>query len=160
MARIADPSTNSLTPEKKAEFLSHLSECGNVTKAAELAELSRCYLYQRKRSDEQFSADWEEAARIGALRLEDEARRRAVDGWEEPVWNRGEMCGTVRKYSDTLLIVLLKAHHKDKYGDKVRQELTGPDGGPVQVENKISVIQSIMGEIDGTTAHVTTQLPE
>jgi hypothetical protein len=38
---------------------------------------------------------------------------------------------TVKEYSDTLAIVLLKAHD-DKYRDKTSMELTGADGGPVQ----------------------------
>ena len=123
---------NSLTPEKRAQFLALLSEYGNVTRAADDAGLSRVYLYQMKRGDESFAAEWEEAARVGAARLEDEARKRAVEGWEEPVWHRGEMCGTVRKFSDTLLICLLKAHHPDKYRENIKQQIEGGDK-PVSV---------------------------
>ena len=116
-----------LTPEKRAQFLALLSECGNVTRAAEEAELGRVYLYQAKKNDPDFGAEWEEAARVGAARLEDEARKRAVDGWEEPVWHKGEMCGTVRKFSDTLLICLLKAHHPEKYRENIKQQIEGGD---------------------------------
>lgn len=115
-------SYNFLTPEKRAQFLALLSECGNVTRAAEKADLDRCRLYQSRRDDNEFAAEWEEAAIVGAARLEDEARRRAVEGWEEPVWHRGEMCGTVRKFSDTLLICLLKAHHPDKYKERTQSD--------------------------------------
>ena len=101
-----------------------LSEYGNVTRAAEESELSRPYLYQVRGEDEFFSAEWEKAAKVGAARLEDEARRRAVEGWEEPVWYQGDQCGTVRKYSDTLLICLLKAHHPEKYTDRTEQKTT------------------------------------
>lgn len=114
----------SLTPEKRAEFLAYLSDCGNVTQSAEKAGLNRTYLYQVKKEDELFSAAWKEAERIGALRLEDEARRRAVEGWTEPVWHKGEMCGAVRKFSDTLLIVLLKAHHPEKYAERQKVDQT------------------------------------
>jgi cellulose biosynthesis protein BcsQ len=61
-----------LTPEKIAQFLSLLAECGNVTRAADEAGLSRVYLYQMRRDDEAFAAEWETAADIGAKRLEDE----------------------------------------------------------------------------------------
>ncbi|WP_051183162.1 hypothetical protein [Desulfocurvibacter africanus] len=100
---------NSLTPEKREQFLTYLANCGNVTRAAEQAGLSRVYLYQVRSEEPEFAARWEEAAKIGAFRLEDEARRRGAEGVDEPVWHRGEMCGTVRKYSDTLLICLLNA---------------------------------------------------
>lgn len=114
-----------LTHKKRASFLASLSECGNVTKAAEAVGVNRVYLYEVRAKDEAFAKSWEEAAKIGALRLEDEARRRAIDGWEEPVWHKGEMCGKVQKYSDTLLIVLLKAHHPDKYAERNKTEHSG-----------------------------------
>lgn len=100
-----------------------LSECGNVTRAAEESGCHRVQLYRMKREDEAFSAAWEEAADIGAKRLEDEARRRAVEGWQEPVWYQGEQTGTVTKYSDTLLICLLKAHHPEKYADRSKSDV-------------------------------------
>ena len=111
------------TPVKRAKFLSVLSECGNVTRAAEESGLNRQFLYRYKTQDEEFSAAWEEAADIGAKRLEDEARRRAVEGWQDPVWHQGQQVGTVRKYSDTLLICLLKAHHPEKYADRSKSDL-------------------------------------
>ncbi len=41
--------------------------------------------------------------------LEDEVTRRAVEGVEEPAgWYKGKSGGTVRRYSDTLLIFRLK----------------------------------------------------
>lgn len=115
---------SSATPEKRAQFVALLSDYGNVSRAAEEAELNRAYLYRLKSEDEAFSAAWDEAARVGAARLEDEARRRAVEGWQEPVWYQGDQVGTVRKYSDTLLICLLKAHHPEKYADRQKNDTT------------------------------------
>ena len=117
-------SDSDLTPEKRAQFLAALADCGNVTRAAEVAGVSRVYMYQVRANDETFAQSWDEAARIGAARLEDEARRRAVEGWEEPVWYQGQHCGTVRKFSDTLLICLLKAHYPEKYAERNKSEGT------------------------------------
>lgn len=125
----------SVTPEKRAQFLALLSEYGNVTRAAEDSGCGRIMLYKIRREDPDFAAEWEEAAKIGAARLEDEARKRAAEGWEEPVWHKGEMCGTVRKFSDTLLICLLKAHHPEKYRENIKQEIGGLDGGPIRTDN-------------------------
>ncbi len=57
--------------------------------------------------------------------LEDEARRRAYDGWLEPVFHKGVKVGTVRKFSDTLLIVLLKAHKPEKYRENIKMDVSG-----------------------------------
>jgi len=51
----------------------------------------------------------------------------------------GQVCGYVRRYSDTLLIFLLKARRPGKYGDKVTAEHTGPGGGPVTQITRVIV---------------------
>lgn len=66
---------------------------------------------------------------MGVVSLEAEARRRAMDGVDEPVYHKGEVVGHVRKYSDTLLIFLLKAHRPHKYRDNYKIE----HGGQVEV---------------------------
>ena len=54
--------------------------------------------------------------------LEDEARRRALQGVEKPVFREGRQVGTVTEYSDTLLIFLLKARRPEKFRDRARFE--------------------------------------
>jgi len=59
------------------------------------------------------------AAEIGAEALEDEAVRRGHEGWGEPVFYQGQCVATVRKYSDTLLIFLLKGRKPQRYRERV-----------------------------------------
>ena len=47
--------------------------------------------------------------------IEAEARRRAVDGVDEPVYYQGKEVGTVRRYSDVLLIFLLKGLRPQRF---------------------------------------------
>lgn len=115
------------TPEKKAVFLSALADCGNVADAARQAGIARNALYLWKRDDSEFAAEWEAALIAGGETLEEEAVRRARDGWDEPVWYKGEQVGTVRRYSDTLLIFLLKGLMPGKYGERQKIELNGFD---------------------------------
>lgn len=50
---------------------------------------------------------------------EQELHRRAVEGWEEPVFDiKGNLCGYKRKFSDACLIFLLKGHKPEVYADK------------------------------------------
>ncbi len=46
------------------------------------------------------------------------SHRRAFEGVEEPVFHQGKQCGTIRRYSDTLTIFLLKAHRPAKYRER------------------------------------------
>jgi hypothetical protein len=113
------------TPEKKKEFLEHLSETCNVSRSAEKAGVSRMVCYQHRAADHAFAALWEEAMRIGAEALEDEVRRRAFEGVDEPVFYQGAESGTIKKYSDTLAIFLLKGALPEKYRENSKIELGG-----------------------------------
>jgi hypothetical protein len=141
-------SNKRVTNKKIALFLDHLSVCGSVNRAAREANLHRTTLYRRRESDPVFAEAWERAAALGVEALEDEARRRAFEGWEEPVYHKGEVCGAVQKYSDTLLIVLLKAHKPDKYRENSKTEHVGPGGGPLRTLTDIALSPALQTLID------------
>jgi hypothetical protein len=107
------------TPEKEIAFLAALSATANVLRACEAAGIGRTTVYEWRNADEDFRKRWDRAAEIGADALEDEAVRRAHEGWEEPVFYQGAQCATVRKYSDTLLIFLLKGRKPERYRERV-----------------------------------------
>jgi hypothetical protein len=52
--------------------------------------------------------------------------RRALVGWKEPVYQGGKEVGTIRKFSDNLLIFLLKGKRPEVFRE--RHELTGANG--------------------------------
>lgn len=113
------------TPEKERDFLAALAACCRVDKACEESGVSRRVVYEWRASDPDFAARWDEAKRIGAEALEDEAMRRAAEGTDEPVFHQGAQVGTIRKYSDTLAIFLLKGAMPEKYRDNAKLELAG-----------------------------------
>lgn len=65
-----------------------------------------------------FAYEWDDLRQELVDKLQTAAIKRAVDGVEEPVYYKGEMVGSVTKYSDPLLMFLMKAHAPDLYGDK------------------------------------------
>jgi len=105
---------------KKRAFLSAFAECGNKSRAAEMAGIVKQTIYTRQwREDREFQAALESARVMAADVLEQEAHRRAVEGVEEPVgWYKGVAGGTVRRYSDTLLIFTLKGLLPDRYRER------------------------------------------
>jgi hypothetical protein len=132
-------------------FLAALSETGNVTAACLAADIDRKNAYRRRDTDREFAAQWAEALEQATDALEAEARRRAIDGIEEPVIHQGELATrwvdrngrpctarakgsrlvplTVNRRSDTLLIFLLKGNRPEKF--KERSEVTGKGGAPL-----------------------------
>ena len=125
-------SSPKLTQKKQESFLRELASHCNATRAAVTVGLDRGHVYQWRRSNPAFALAWDEALKIGAEALEDEAKRRAYEGVDEPVFYQGTQVSTVRKYSDTLLIFLLKGALPEKYAERAKTELTGNNGGPVQ----------------------------
>lgn len=104
------------------KFLISYKKCGNITKAAKAAKVDRSTVYDRQKSDPAFEAAMVDAQEEAVDLLEEEARRRASDGTLKPVFYKGEKVAEVREYSDTLLIVLLKANRPEKY--KERADIT------------------------------------
>jgi hypothetical protein len=68
--------------------------------------------------DKDFAASIADALEEGTDRLEDEAFRRTRDGFDEPRFYEGQVCGYVLKYSYALIIFLLKARRPEKYRDR------------------------------------------
>ena len=117
------------TPKKRAAFLVNLAEFANITLAAKAAGWDRQSAYNYRASDPVFAAEWDDAMEQAVDLLEAEARRRALEGCDKPVFYQGEQCGVIREYSDTLAIVLLKAHRPEKFRENIRQDInvTGID---------------------------------
>ena len=116
---------------KKTLFIERLIETGgNAFAAAKLISISIQTVYNYRNSDPEFAAAWEAAIEEGTKNLEAEAYRRAFEGVEETVYRNGKKVGMVRKYSDVLLIFLLKARDS-KYKDSVtvagELDLRSPD---------------------------------
>lgn len=106
------------TSRRRAAFLDALAETGNVSAAARTAGVSRSHAYTLKAADPDFAAEWTDSLEAAVDALEAEARRRALDGVETPHFHQGRVCGTVRKYSDTLLMFLLRAHRPERYRER------------------------------------------
>jgi transposase-like protein len=122
-----------VTPEKKIAFCAALAASGgSVARACQAIDVARLTAYRWRDADPEFAKEWEAAKAAGLDALEDEALRRAYEGYDKPIVHQGVITDTVREYSDTLAIFLLKGGKPQKYRDNAKVELTGPDGGPVR----------------------------
>lgn len=117
----------------RERFLKALSDGATVGDACRSAGIARRTAYTWRDRDKEFREAWDSAILDGVDALEGEALRRAVRGVIEPVVSAGKLVTKVRKYSDTLLIFLLKARDP-RFRDKSAVELTGKDGEPLKVE--------------------------
>ena len=110
-------------------FLAALRETGNVSAAARRAGTCRSVCYGWRRRDRGFATAWADALEEAADRLEMEAFRRAVDGVGEDRFFGGHVVGEVTRYSDALLMFLLRARRPQRFGPRPESGsgMTGPD---------------------------------
>ena len=109
-----------VTPEKKAAFCAALvASGGNVSRACQAIDVARLTAYRWREEDPEFAADWDKAKAAGLDALEDEAIRRAFEGIDKPIVHQGFITDTVKEYSDTLAIFLLKGGKPEKYKERV-----------------------------------------
>ncbi|MEL6447543.1 MAG: hypothetical protein AAFQ62_06295 [Pseudomonadota bacterium] len=123
--------------EADERLIAALKAAVPMNKAAEAAGYARASVYRWMRDEQNhpgFSEKIEEAREIARMWILDDAleaaHKRATEGWLEPVFYEGEVCGYKRRFSDTLLLALLKRHDR---GFIDRMALEGGDGGPIQV---------------------------
>ena len=108
---------------KKRAFLMAYARCGILTKAAQVAGCDLTSHYHWKK-DPAYLAAYHLAREMAADLLEDEASRRAL-GWDEERYTADGVPYTVRTYSDTLLIVRLKALKPEKYREHTHLKVEG-----------------------------------
>jgi hypothetical protein len=141
MSNEGDHISHQITHPKKIKFLAAFAVCGSVRKAAEIAEIHRRthYDWMDQPGDEgdSYRKAFSDARLEACEALEDEARRRAIDGVDRPVlfqgkpvfvWKDGagniveentpgatKVALVEKGHSDTLLIALLNANLPEKF---------------------------------------------
>lgn len=117
--------TSKISRVRKQRFLAALARDGNVPGAAEEAQVDEARLDAARRMDPSFASEWEAAERTAARKLVQEAYRRAIDGVPEPVISEGKVVRdddgrplSVRRYSDSLLIEMLRLNQFGRFDAK------------------------------------------
>lgn len=132
------------TAKKDGEFFDALRDGKSVTASAADVGYARRSVYEWREADEEFRKAMDEAVEEGTDRMEDEAHRRAVHGTEKPVYQGGKHVGSVREFSDTLMIFMLKSRRPEKYKDRVANEHSGPGGGPVRHIDETKSVEELI----------------
>ncbi len=103
-------------------FLSMLSRTGNTSKACQTSGLTRRQVMALRERDAAFDRAYDDAMNDAADLLEAEAWRRALEGTTQPVFRAGQpVTGpagepvVVRRYSDPLLVLLLRGCRPEKF---------------------------------------------
>lgn len=126
----------SLSGRAKARaFLAAFKISGSVVLSAKAAGVEKTIHYRWLRN-KHYAHDFAQAETEFGDMLETSAIRRAMAGTLEPVFYQGVKCGAIRKFSDGLMVHLLKRFKPDQYVSRVSAELAGPGGGPIPITER------------------------
>lgn len=133
---------------QQKRFLRAFAANPTIRSAARAAGVSVNTHYRWLKRDEDYRERFEDIRPLLMSFLEGAAYKRAVEGVQKPVFHRGEICGHVREYSDTLLAMLLKANdprYRDKadVSGKVEHEHSGTVEHTVSVQD---VLQQVIND--------------
>lgn len=121
-------------------FLNHLKfSNGYVKEACKVSGINRTLAFDLRGKVPAFKKIWDEIYEESTDVLEDAAFNRAINGVDEPIYWQGDKVGTKKRYSDSLLNTLLVGRRPDVYKTRVASELSGPDGGPVQLNHTMDL---------------------
>ena len=119
-------------------FLETLSRTGNSSAACQASHLTRRFINRMRENDPVFARDYNEAMEEAADLLEAEAWRRALEGVPQllvkagqPVLDADGTAITVRRYSDPLLVMLLRGCKPDKFQRRIGSAAVTLDPGAI-----------------------------
>jgi hypothetical protein len=134
---------------KQRLFLRGFAASGVVLDGLLAAKIARDTEHKWRRDDEVYAKQFRIAEQHAADIVEREAIRRAVHGYDEPVLFQGqptivtdpetgkEKPYTIKKYSDSLMALVLKGRRREVYGDKIEQTHEVKKGGVLIVPGQV-----------------------
>lgn len=152
--RFSQMKGKAFTPARADLFLEAIESGSEDAEAAEYAGITLNAVRTRRESD----ADFNQAYKVARANRKEvyrrEARRRAITGWIEPVFYRGEQVGGKRMFSDRLLELLLKAEDPENFGDRHTVEVlvTPMTGADVAMARELGQMPGVTGALEQVAA--------
>jgi hypothetical protein len=140
----------------------------DVSRACRAAGIERGAAYEFRKASEEFRAAWDDAAERAVDDLEAATFDRAVRGWEEPVFHKGQrvrftddqgnvVWASIRRFDNTLSWKMLQAHRPDRYRFGV--DAFGTDGPAGIAKALRDTMREMRASVDGPPADPAAPTP-
>lgn len=122
-----------VTPQLKLDYVAKIKKDGpHLTFHAHAVGVCLQTINEHRKKDPEFDSAIEEARQHWVQNnIEQEVYRRAVTGWDEPIFYQGVASGKVRRHDGRLLLALAK-RHESAYTE--RMEVKGEVKGEVGID--------------------------
>ena len=120
--------------ERRALFLETLARTGSLAHAAAVASPhlagrsphpGQSSFRKLMRTDPAFTEAVEEARKAFLGKVEEAIASRALEGWEEPVYQGGALVGTKRVYDNRMLLAAARRHDPEAWSERSKLEVSG-----------------------------------
>ena len=135
------PRADGWTPDVQQRFIEALGSLGTVERACAHVNMSVGSAYRLRNAPgaESFRRAWRDTLAAAAERLLDLCFERAIDGWQDPVFDRdGARIGSRQRFDHRLAITILRAYMPERFrhatNDTLRPDETLPPPAPAQAE--------------------------
>lgn len=122
-------------------LLEQFEKTGQLLHSLDTCKVPRTSHYDWLKTDPVYAERFANAKQRICDIMEEEAKRRAIQGTKKPVFHKGEIVGHINEYSDLLLIFLMKANMPEKYRERLEHSHSGPGGGPIQTQSKVTIVE-------------------
>lgn len=132
------PRVDGWTAERQVRFIAALADGRTIAEAAKLVGMSEtsCYRLRRSPGGERFAAAWDASRGNAAHRLVDMSFERAIDGTDEPVFDKeGRRVGSRRRYHDRMAMFLMRAYLPERFRDAHKGNRGAGDELPPPVQS-------------------------
>lgn len=143
------PRVDGWSPEKQRLFITTLAATGSVTLAARAVGMTAKSAYELRNAPDAagFDRAWSAAIRQAMARLIDVCMERALEGTEEPIYDReGRHIGFRKKHHDRMAMFLLRAHMPELFRDAHRADRgkgEPPPGAPEPVAEALKRLDPV-----------------
>jgi hypothetical protein len=127
----------------KEQFLEEFVKRGIVRDAARAAGIHRTTVYMWLNRDAAFAGAFRDAEQEVSDLLEEESHKRAMGEVRVPVYHQGEVVGYMPRYSDGLLMFLLRARRPEVYRERCERRAGHSDSSPMDP------LAAVRGILDG-----------
>ena len=123
--------------DNQAKFLDVYATIGTINKTASETGISRQTHYDWMAKDEEYRAKFRALRYNNCQKIEDSLVERLVEGWDEPVYQGGELVGSKRKFDNSAAIAYLDRHDKDFIAGKKQGVDVTSNGESLSLGDKV-----------------------
>jgi len=150
------PRADGWTPEVQRKFIETLADTGMVSAAAQAVDMSVQSAYRLRRAPgaESFARAWAVALDAAADALADIAFSRAIEGVDEPVFDRdGCRIGAKTRYSDRMVMFLLRAYRPGQFRH-AHESIRQPGEAPPPLHPPLAQAIAALGPVTPEAPHL------